>query len=136
MPTRFEQREARVSASIDREHGELTRIVPRSSANGPYIAGGVDSARTIREVIGIVDVNPVIARIRDKSEYDEFRPELEGEVIHVSYATSRFAARADWPRKKDEIHAFERVSLPNKFQVVDVQPDGIGRFLCRCVVLK
>lgn len=134
MATRFESREARVSASIDREHAEPTRVSPRAA--GVYLAGSSDAARLVREVLGIVDLKPVVARIKDRAEYDSFRAEIEGEVIHVSYATSRFPDQDAWPKAKDEIHAYERVTLPNRFQVVAVMPDGLGRIVCVCAVMK
>lgn len=136
MPTRFQDREARVSASIDREHGEPTLVVRRAATNGPYLAGGADSSRADLQVVGIVDLDPQTVRIRDKGQYDAYRPEIDGEVAHVSYDVRLFASRALWPANGDEIRAVERVSLPNKFRVVDVQADGIGRILCRCVVAK
>lgn len=135
MPTPFERREARISASIDREHGERTRITPRAA--GTYMAGTTDPGRPVLEnIIGIVDLKPVVARIKDRAEYDAFRSEVEGEVIHVTYATSRFASQASWPKAKDEIEAIDRATMPNRFQVVAVMPDGLGRILCMCVVAK
>lgn len=134
MPTAFERREALVSASIDREHAEPTRISHRAA--GVYLAGSADPARPEREVLGIVDFKPVVARIKDRAEYDSFRAVVEGEVIHVSYDTSRFPNQDSWPKAKDEIHAYERTQLPNRFQVVGVMPDGLGRIVCICAVSK
>jgi hypothetical protein len=133
MPTRFAAREARVSASIDREHGEITRVLPRAAS--AYLAGHADGTRAILDIIGIIDTKPVIGRIKDRAEYDAHRPEVSGDTIHVSYTKTRFTDPAQWPRKGDHIQAIERSGTP-KYQVTDVDDDGIGRIVCKCVVAK
>lgn len=130
MTTRFAAAETKVSAAIDGWHGEMTRVSPRAA--GQFVAGGPDPSRSEADVIGIIDFNPLVARIKDRSEYDGFRPEVEGERVHVTYATSRFASPAAWPRAKDHIEALDRPGSP-AFQVVTVEPDGLGRILCKCV---
>jgi hypothetical protein len=132
MTSRFALRERRASATIDREYAERTRILPRVA--GTYMVGVGDNTRAELDVLGIVDLKPVVARIKDKAEYDAFRPELQGDVAHVSYDVGRFASVAEYPREKDHIVLLDRGN--EKYQIVDVDPDGLGRILCRCVVAK
>lgn len=128
MPTLFAQMETAVSAAVDHLHMERTRLVPR--APGEFIRGGQDPTRVVREVMGVIDFNPVTIRAREQSEYDGYRPELDGEKVHVSYTASRLGAFT--PRKDDLIEALDRPGVP-KFQIITAEPDGLGRVLCRCV---
>lgn len=128
MTTLFARMETAVSAAVDAVHGERTRITPRVA--GEFIRGGQDPTRVVREVMGVIDFNPVTIRAREQSEYDGYRPELDGEKVHVSYTTSRLGV--DVPRKDDLIEALDLPGVP-KFQIVVVENDGLGRTLCRCV---
>lgn len=128
MPTLFAQMETAVSSAVDHLHMERTRITPR--VKGEFARGGQDSTRVVREVMGVIDFNPVTIRAREQSEYDGYRPELDGEKVHVSYTASRLGSAI--PRKDDLIEALDRPGVP-KFQIVTAEPDGLGRVLCRCV---
>lgn len=128
MPTLFAQMETAVSAAVDHLHMERTRITPR--VQGEFVRGGQDPARAVREVMGVIDFNPVTIRAREQSEYDGYRPELDGEKVHVSYTASRLGANL--PRQGDLIEALDRAGSP-KFQITIVEHDGLGRVLCRCV---
>ena len=127
MPTQFANVERLVSAAVDRVHGETTLISPRKS--GEFTRGAADPDRQSQTVIGVIDLNPVTVRAREKSEYDGYRPELDGEKVHVSYTATRLASM---PRKGDQITAVDQPGQP-KFQIVSVEDDGLGRVLCRCV---
>ena len=129
MPTLFAQMETAVSAAVDHLHMERTRLVPRAS--GEFVRGGQDPSRPVREVMGVIDFNPATIRAREQSEYDGYRPELDGEKVHVSYTLSRLGAPAVLPSKGDLIEALDRPGVP-VFQIVVVEADGLGRVLCRC----
>lgn len=128
MTTLFARMETAVSAAVDAVHGERTRIVPRG--RGEFVRGGQDPSRVVREIMGVIDFNPITIRAREQSEYDGYRPELDGEKVHVSYTASRLGS--DIPRKDDMIEALDRPGAP-KFQIITAEPDGLGRVLCRCV---
>lgn len=130
MPTLFAQMETAVSAAVDHLHMERTRITPR--VKGEFVRGGQDPNRVAREVMGVIDLNPVTIRAREQSEYDGFRPELDGEKVHVSYTASRLGSPVDMPRTGDLIEALDRPGVP-KYQITIVEGDGLGRVLCRCV---
>lgn len=130
MPTLFARMETAVSAAVDAVHGELTRITPM--VVGEFVRGGPDPNRVVREVLGVIDFNPVTIRAREQSEYDGYRPELDGEKVHVSYTVSRLGTPVEMPRKGDVIEALDLPGVP-KFQITIVEADGLGRVLCRCV---
>lgn len=130
MPTLFARMETAVSAAVDAIHGELTRITPMVA--GEFVRGGLDPNRVVREVLGVIDFNPVTIRAREQSEYDGYRPELDGEKVHVSYTVSRLGTPVEMPRKGDVIEALDLPGVP-KFQITIVEADGLGRVLCRCV---
>ena len=129
MPTLFAQMETAVSAAVDRLHEEPTRIIPRKG--GEFVRGPTDPARAERSVLGVIDFNPVTVRAKEQSEYDGYRPELDGEKVHVSYTASRLGTPVVAPIKGDIIVALDRPGTP-RFQIVSAEADGLGRVLCRC----
>ncbi|TVR06634.1 MAG: hypothetical protein EA385_15050 [Salinarimonadaceae bacterium] len=133
MPTPFAQLESAASVVVDSLHAETTRLIPRVA--GEFVAGGADASRVERDIQGIVDFNPEIARAKEKRQYDGHRPEVDGEKVHISYRVPALGLPATWPRAKDHIRAEDRPGKP-VFQVVTVEPDGIGRLVCRCVPLS
>lgn len=129
MTTLFARMETAVSAAVDNVYGEPTRIVPRKM--GEFVRGSSDPTRMERDVMGVIDFNPVTVRSKEMSEYDGYRPELDGEKVHVSYTASRLGSPVIPPAVGDYIVALDRPGTP-RFQVVSVEADGIGRILCRC----
>lgn len=124
---RFMDRIARVDRAIDAEHGETIRVVPR--VPGEYMAGGSDPSRPVVNVIGILDLKPAVAKLKDRGRYDGFQPEVEGEAAHVSFQSSVFASRQMWPRSGDHI---EVPRLQLRLIIAVVEFDGMSRIICKC----
>jgi hypothetical protein len=132
MTTPFAELEKIASDTIDDHMGEPTRIVRKVA--GQYFSRSADGSRPPLEVVGIVDFNPVVARPKDQGQYDGYQPELSGDRIIVSYATTRFASRTDWPAKDDEIELLDPDRAGMKLRVTRPDPDGLGRLVCACVL--
>lgn len=130
MTTLFARMETAVSAAVDAVHGERTRISPRLKSE--FVRGGLDANRPVREVLGVIDLNPVTIRAREQSEYDGYRPEVDGEKVHVSYTMARLGTPPVMPQDGDLIEALDRPGVP-KYRITIVEADGLGRVLCRCV---
>lgn len=125
--SQFAELEALVSAEIDDLYGEPTLIEPMAKTSR-YFAGSADGNRAGKNVIGIVDFNPVTLISQDKGKYDGLRPAVAADKIHVSYDETKFP---DWrPQEGDVIVLTERAS--ERLVVTRTDPDGIGRFVCVC----
>ncbi len=132
MPSLFAELEALASSAVDTVMGELTRIDPQGK--GDVFAGSADGTRpVIDDIVGIVDLSPIVVTAQDEGTYDGFQPQLAGDRIHVSYAESSFPNAAAWPKKGDFIIAKERSGMPKYRLTRDPDRDGIGRFICVCV---
>ena len=130
MAQRFAEYEEIVSEHVDDLFGEEIRIEPR--ADGDLLKGVADPARPVATIIAVVDYNPIVVRSRDPGRYGADTPDLSGEKLHVSIADSRLPYKL---KAGDRIVAIDRPDQPT-FAVAIVEPDGLGRTVCRCKLGK
>ena len=135
MSTEFADLEDLVSEAIDGLHGEAVRVIGKSKSE--HLGRGNDPDRVPLDVIGIVDINPVMAQPADKGQYDGFQVNIGAERIHVSIDEDAFAG--EWePKIGDTIELLEQTTLKDgvpttkKLTIKDPQPDGLGRIVCVC----
>lgn len=132
MASRFANRERRVTAALDKEFAERTRINPRR--RGEFISAAVDPDRAQKIVRGIVDFVPNVFLPKDTSRFDGFQPSLSADASHISYDEALFASKAEWPRAGDLIELIDRPDTPSFAVAAPPESDGIGRIVCRILV--
>lgn len=130
MSSLFAELEELVSEAVDTVMGEPTRI-DRRKKSGRFSSSADGEAASIT-VVGVVDFNPVIADPKDKGQYDGYQPNLAGDKLHVSYATSSFASAEEYPTQDDHIVLTARSGCPSH-RISRVDHDGLGRLVCVCV---
>lgn len=128
MASPFAALENLVSDSVDELYAERTRILPMAAGRVSRVA---DGDRAIVDAMGVVDFNPVLAKAQDLGQYDGYQPTADADRIHVSYADTEFPAGT---RKDDEIELLEPERGGQKLRITRVDPDGLGRFVCVCVI--
>ena len=128
MPSVFAGLESLVSEEIDAHFGEPTRVEPMAKAS-KYFAGAADDTRTAKDVVGIVDFDPITQISQDTGKYDGMRPSIAADKIHVSYPMSAFAT---WLPKSGDIIVLIDREVQERLLVSRADPDGIGRFVCVC----
>lgn len=126
----FAEFEPLVSEAVDRFFGDEVTLFPRRTGEVSSIA---DPDRPQITVVGVVDFNPRTVVPKGKEQYDAFQPNLVGEKVHVSFDENAFPAGAR-PRQSDRLVAVLK-SGTSTFQVVSVEPDELGRFVCPCKLL-
>jgi hypothetical protein len=127
MPSRFAGLETKMSASVDYMYGEALTLEPR--AGGEY-ATTADPDRDGFEFVGVVDFKPHLGA-QGGSKMNNFVP-VAGDELHVSIKLAALPAdRASWPKQGDTIILTERPDEPN-LKISIVEPDGLGRLVCRC----
>lgn len=131
----FSELEKLVSGAIDTTMGERTRILRRKK--GEYFSGSEDSSRPPLDIVGVVDYNPVVAKVQVKGQYDGFQPSITSGKAHVSYDIHAFTSPAQYPREHDEIVAYMPAPIGTLYlRVTRVDPDYLGRILCVCEETK
>lgn len=130
MPSVFAELEEDLSVELDDVYAEETQIIRQT--RGKYFASSAAAAVPEDLVRGIIDLNPLVIQIQDKSQYDGMQPNVVGSKVHVSYDTSLFASRDKWPKQDDVIKALEMDGQP-EYKITRADPDGVGRVLCICV---
>lgn len=129
MAPRFSRLETRVSSRVDSMYGEPLRIQPK--AVGEFVSVN-DSDRPAYDAFGVIDFEPKVVQMKGVGRHDGDYADVEGGAIHISIHESKLpTARAQWPRQGDTITLTDR-TVDNTFQVASVEPDGIGRMICRC----
>mgnify|MGYP000232176079 CR=1 FL=1 len=131
MSSRFAARERRISAAIDGEYGERTRIVPRR--RGEFVSASTDPDRPPRIVSGIASFIPKDVHPKDISRRDGMQPYIAADNSDVSYDIALFPAAADYPRQGDVIELMDRVP-PMALTISAVDPDNLGRLVCKVMV--
>lgn len=112
-----------VSRAVDNLYGELVRVDPR--ADGPFVRSGTgDPDRASFTTTAVIDFDPVVATVR-RSEGTSAA--IAGESVHVSFAASSLPVDL---RLGDHLVALDRGE--RTFVINVVEPDGLGRVLCRC----
>lgn len=130
MAQQFAAYEEIVSEYVDDLYGENIRVEPR--ADGDLLKGVADPARPVLTIVAVVDYNPIVVRSRDPGRYGADTPDLSGEKLHVSIADSRLPYKL---KAGDRIVALDRPGQP-MFAVAIVEPDGLGRSVCKCKLGK
>lgn len=129
MPSRFAARERRITAAIDREFAERTRITPRR--RGEFITLSVDAERPVMIVVGIADFVPKAILPKDTSRFDGMQPMLGADASNISYDEDKLGTPASWPKTGDEIELIDRVPVLRFTVAADAESDGLGRIVCR-----
>ncbi len=130
MTSLFADLETLVSTAVDEVYGEPS-LITRQKKN-QYFAGSADSSRDEIVVVGIVDRNPVTARVQDQGSYDGLQPTVGGDKFHVSYDISLFPEPAAYPAQNDLIDFYENPEIPLLRVSKQPEEDGIGRIICIC----
>lgn len=117
----FTKLEALASRAVDRTFGERVRVETR--ADGRFVRQSADPERPAFETIAVIDLSPAVATVAASAAHPS---SLSVDAVHVSFATS---ALSSTPRQGDRIVALERGHI---FSISTVEPDGMGRVLCRC----
>ncbi|HSI42120.1 MAG TPA: hypothetical protein VLA00_16370 [Xanthobacteraceae bacterium] len=120
---RFANYERLASRAVDRVFGEAVRVDPQ--AGGRFTRGSLDPDRASFSAVAAVDFNPVIVTTR---RHEEASAELTGDRAHASFGAPSLPVQL---RPGDRIVLLERDELALIIRVVE--PDGLGRVLCRCV---
>lgn len=120
---KFAGYERLASRAVDRLYGELVRVDPQ--ADGRFTRGAGDPDRASFTAVAIIDLNPDVATARQN---DGASASLAGDRVHISLASPSLPVEL---RKGDRIVAVERGE--RTFIITTVEPDGLGRVLCRCV---
>jgi len=131
MSSRFATLERRISGSVDRMYGERVRLSPRK--RGEFVSQSVDPARPVRIVVAVVDFMPVAALPKDTSRFDGMQPMVAADSSIVSFDEAVFEPKADWPKQGDAIETLDRAENVT-MSVAAVEPDGLGRVLCKVMV--
>jgi hypothetical protein len=131
MTSRFAGRERRISAAVDREYGERTRITPRRQ--GEFVSDVVDPARAVIDLVGIADFVSKAAFPKDTSRFDGAQPYVAADVTNVSYDAGLFGSPADYPKPGDLIELIDRYPVV-KLAISVVEDDRLGRVVCRVLV--
>lgn len=133
MPSRFSVFEKRLSRSVDHTYSETTRIVPMARGK---LSTSADPDRQPYEIVGIVDLSPMVVGARASSRYVADSGSVTADKIHVSYSEQLLPVnRALWPRKDDEIECDDRPD-PIRLKVEVAEPDGLGRMIVKCTRMK
>jgi hypothetical protein len=129
MATRFAALEARVSSRVDNMYGEPVRVQPRAVED---FGTESDPDRPAYEATGVADFNPKIVQMKGVGRHDGDYADIEGGAVHVSFHESKLPPdRNRWPKQGDLLVLVDRTT-DRAFRVVTVEPDGIGRMVCRC----
>lgn len=118
----FAKFEALASRAVDREFGERVRVEPRT--NSRFVGANVDPDRAAFDTTAVVDLTPVIATTERGAAHPT---SISTSAVHISFASSALPLT---PRQGDRIVALERDD--RAFVISVVEPDGMGRVLCRC----
>lgn len=129
MFSRFAQRERRITAAIDKEYGERTRILPKR--RGEFLSAASDPARPARVLHGIADFMAAVAMPKDTSRFDGMQPMIAAEVSHVSYDDALFNGPSDWPKAGDTIELLDRPQVITLVVAGEPSRDGLGRVVCK-----
>lgn len=115
---------------LDDQFGEPILIVPR--ATGPYVAGGGDPNRPPFETRGVLDQNPKLARRAGRGGAQADNLDIQATKVVIDFSLKAFTGQSQWPRKGDRLTATSRVEAP-EFEVVQVEPSGLGRVAFHCI---
>lgn len=130
--SQFAEYETIISAAVDNAFGDPVTITPMAKGE---LSHSADGTRAIRTVTGIVDFNPRAILPKGKEQYDAFQPNLMGEKAHVSFDENLFSDDAPKPRTGDQLSGTLK-SGAFKFEIAVIEPDGLGRIVCACKVIK
>lgn len=126
----FADYETLVSGHVDEVFGDEVTLFPRIRGE---VSSSIDPSRPQITVVGVVDFNPRTVTPKGKEQYDAFQPNLVGEKVHVSFDENAFAL-SNRPRQGDRLVAVLK-SGTFTFEVVSVEEDELGRFVCPCKLL-
>lgn len=125
----FDDIESLVSETIDETYGD--EIVIIRTARGEFFTKS--QADKTHVVTGIIDLNPMVIQVQDKSQYDGFQPDVSGQKVHISIDLDEFQKQADQPDQHDILEV-EKGCNKGRYKIsAKPQNDGIGRILCVCV---
>lgn len=126
----FAEFETLVSDAVDEFFGDEVTLFPRRRGEVSSVA---DPDRDQITVVGVVDFNPRTVAPKGKEQYDAFQPNLAGEKVHVSFDENAFPPGGR-PKQADRLVAVLK-SGTSTLEVVSVEPDELGRFVCPCKLL-
>lgn len=125
----FDEIETLVSEAIDEVYGDEIVII-RTERGEFFTRSQADSDHV---VTGIIDLNPMVIQVQDKSQYDGFQPDVSGQKVHVSIDLDEFSSKADYPDQHDILKVNDGPRKGSYKISAKPQNDGAGRILCVCV---
>lgn len=125
----FDEIESLASDAIDCTYGDEILII-RTQRGEFFTDSEVNDAYVI---VGIVDLNPMVIQVQDKSQYDGFQPDVSGQKVHVSIDLDEFSSKEDHPDQHDILKVKNGPRKGSYKISARPQNDGAGRILCVCV---
>ena len=114
---------------LDGHFGEQVRVSPWLA--GDVFSGGPDPGFPEFDVVGILDLPTKIQRVEGASGVTGSRADLIQPDPSADFAATVFGAGLT-PQKDWRLTATSRPGAP-VFKIVAVEPDGIGRVICKLI---